>query len=92
MTIPSALERLCNTSEICAAVIDLFEKELRFPIQRITELPVPINDLLKDNYRESFRHAVEKVYFPGVVSEEAFDGAGGKEMADALIDAGLADY
>ena len=92
MTIRSALENLCDAPRICDAVIGLFETELRFPVQRVADLPVPVGNLLKDNYRESFKDLIDRVYFPGLISEEAFDGVERWKPADALTDASWDDY
>ncbi len=77
-----SLQPFADRPNLYHATRALFESDLAIPLKRVTELPIPLPDLLGGNYRDKLHKTINKAYFAGIVDDEAF-AAPGNDVAPA---------
>jgi type I restriction-modification system DNA methylase subunit len=56
----------------CRAATAFFEQALGIPLKKLTELPVPLHELLQDHHAPRHNEMVKDAYIVGIVSDAAF--------------------
>jgi len=86
MAFDKVLSRLLDADRLYAAAVDLFERELRIPLKKVTSLRVPVEQLAAEHFRPVLSERIASAHFLGLVSDEAFDLGPDDDPSDAPPD------